>query len=117
MLHCRITPDINLLNGGMDFGPSSTRKPSSHCSTHRVLCRSLAALCQKLRAIARPCSIPAPGRTTALYRKDRPHMNQLADVLTAEALRPSRVQDGCIITSLLDDHPLPLLIASQEGQS
>lgn len=44
-------------------------------------------------------------------------MNQLADVLTAEALRPSRVQDGCIITSLLDDHPLPLLIASQEGQS
>lgn len=44
-------------------------------------------------------------------------MNQLADVLTAEALRPSRVQDGCTITSLLDDHPLPLLIASQEGQS
>lgn len=44
-------------------------------------------------------------------------MNQLADVLTAEALRPSLVQDGCTITSLLDDHPLPLLIASQEGQS
>ncbi|EZH79080.1 SyrP [Ectopseudomonas composti] len=44
-------------------------------------------------------------------------MNQLADVLTAEAFRPSRVQDGCTVASLLDDHPLPLLIASQEGQS
>lgn len=44
-------------------------------------------------------------------------MNQLADVLAAEAFRPSRVQDGCMVTSLLDDHPLPLLIASQEGLS
>lgn len=44
-------------------------------------------------------------------------MNQVVDVLAADALRSFRVQDGCTITSLLDDHPLPLLIASQESQS
>lgn len=39
-------------------------------------------------------------------------MNQVVNALHSPCL-----QDGCTITSLLGDHPLPLLIASLEGQS
>lgn len=44
-------------------------------------------------------------------------MNPVADLRTADEFRSPSEQDGCVIASLLDDHPLPLLIDSQEGHS
>lgn len=44
-------------------------------------------------------------------------MNQAANMRSPDAIYSPRELDDCVVAPLLEDNPLPLLIASQQGQS